>query len=139
VTSAGESPQVTVSATPAECLVRIVPTGSPLRWRVVARNYPTHGDLPGSVTLAVTVRNPRNGASGHVTVPLRIRLVGDINDNGLVNAEDKLLLNERLNDIAVDRTDAELDLNSDGAVTAEDKRFMNLSFCFLPPPGYDDD
>jgi len=78
--------------------------------------------------LNVTVTGTPGGQTATVDVPLRLRLLGDIVEDGLVNASDKLEMNKKLNGLAnlPGLTLRDLDLSGDGAlVNAEDKLAIN--------------
>jgi hypothetical protein len=82
----------------------------------------------GTYTLNVTVTGTPSGQTATVDVPLRLRLLGDIVEDGIVNASDKLEMNKKLNglDTLAGLTLRDLDLSGDGVlVNAEDKLAIN--------------
>ena len=80
----------------------------------------------GPVSLQVVCRGNFGGA-GVATTDLTVRTLGDIDGDGLVNANDKLEMNKKLNGLAnlPGITFRAVDLNSDGLVNATDKLMIN--------------
>ena len=73
-------------------------------------------------------RQPALGQAATQDVTLKLRLLGDIVEDGIVNASDKLEMNKKLNGLAnlPGITLRDLDLSGDGAlVNAEDKLAIN--------------
>jgi hypothetical protein len=83
---------------------------------------------PGAYSLTVTVTGATWAQMATADVPLTLRLLGDIDGDGLVNSADKLEMNKKLNglDTLPGITLRALDLSGDGAlVNAEDKLAIN--------------
>jgi parallel beta-helix repeat protein len=83
---------------------------------------------PGQHTINVTVTGATYGQTATQNVSIRLRLLGDVDGDGLVNASDKLEMNKKLNGLATlpGITLRDLDLSGDGAlVNAEDKLAIN--------------
>jgi len=84
--------------------------------------------VPGTYTLNVSVTGGSLGQAATQDVTLKLRLLGDIVEDGIVNASDKLEMNKKLNGLAnlPGITLRDLDLSGDGAlVNAEDKLAIN--------------
>jgi len=84
--------------------------------------------VPGTYTINVTVTGTPGGQVATQNVTLKLRLLGDIVEDGIVNASDKLEMNKKLNGLAnlPGITLRDLDLSGDGAlVNAEDKLAIN--------------
>ena len=88
----------------------------------------------GQVTMAVTVTGRIHGQSATAEVPLRLRMLGDIDGSDTVDAADKLEMNKSLNGLATlpGIGPRDLDLTGDGAVNAEDKLRINRFLNGLP-------
>lgn len=87
------------------------------------------GSIPspiGPATVEVVCRGNIGGA-GVATTDLAVRILGDINGDGIVNSEDKLALNRNLNglDPGEGITVKALDLNGDDVRDATDKLIIN--------------
>jgi hypothetical protein len=105
--------------------VAIVP-GTPLEVPVAGGRRDT--TAAGTYTLTVTVSGAPLEQAAQVNIPLELRLLGDIDGDGLVNSADKLEINKKLNglDTLAGIELRHLDLSGDGAlVNAEDKLAIN--------------
>jgi hypothetical protein len=84
--------------------------------------------VSGTYTINVTVTGTPGGQVATQNVTLKLRLLGDIVEDDIVNASDKLEMNKKLNGLEnlAGITLRDLDLSGDGAlVNAEDKLAIN--------------
>lgn len=79
----------------------------------------------GEIILNVIVEGVENGGIGFHELKIKIRKIGDVNNSGYADAEDKLYINQSLNGIETPYTTRELDFNGDRVVNSEDKLIMN--------------
>ena len=71
-------------------------------------------------------------AEQDVAQPLAVRALGDINEDGVVSAQDKAQITKRLNGLPVGYADRSFDLDGDGEVNAQDKAVVTKVLNGLP-------
>jgi hypothetical protein len=128
--AAGEGPyKVTVEQVGGSGQVDIIPTNDPLVWHLRggggSAGDDRDADPRGDVHLAVRVRDRNGELLGSTEVRLTVLLFADFNNDGWMDAKDRLEMNKRLADVPTDVPDEKLDLNGDGQVDPEDKRLMH--------------
>lgn len=105
-------------------------TADPMVWKIVGGSRAAGAAGPegqsATATVQVTVRGLDRGGAGQATAVITVRHLGDINNNGRIDSQDKLFLNMRLNGLGQPFGLRELDLDGDGIVTSADKLLMNL-------------
>jgi hypothetical protein len=129
----GEQYQVTFGqGAPAPAAVTDFQITQPVTWAVdqTSGDVAVAGGLvdsstPGSYMLHVTVTGLGQGQVATATVPLVLRVYGDVDDSGAVDTSDKLEINRELNGIATTATLRELDLTGDDVVDTNDKLQVN--------------
>lgn len=112
--------------------VQIVETTDPMVWQIVGGQHGV-GAL-GEVTLQVLIGGNEYGGEGSVTCTITVRALADINGDAVVNAEDKLIINQCLNGLVTSVDSSWCDLNGDDVVNAEDKLIINQVLNGLTPP-----
>ena len=114
----------TVGVNPASPgAVTIGSTVNALVWTV--RGGQVGRDPVGDATLDIAVAGVEHGGSGSARAKVAVRLLGDVDGNGLLNDADKAAFNSRLNNFATGYPDRAFDLNGDGAVGGMDKLILN--------------
>jgi hypothetical protein len=104
--------------------VIIQPTSNPLVWTIVGGQYGTTAF--GPVTLDITVTGLQHGGQGTTTVPMAVRLLGDINNASVVTTNDRDEMVNRLDGLPTPGlTDQDFDLDGDGDVTTADRVLLN--------------
>ena len=112
--------------------VQIVETADPWVWQIIGGR---HGqEALGEVTLQVLVGGNEYGGEGAATCTLFVRPLADINGDSVVDAEDKLIINQCLNGLETPVDPTWCDLNGDGQVNAEDKLIINQVLNGISPP-----
>lgn len=121
-----------VTKTGGSADVQIVETEDPMVWQIVAGQ---HGaGAVGDAVLTVNVGGNEYGGEGEVACTVTVRLIGDIDGDGLINAADKLIMNQCLNGLDTPVDKAWCDLDRDGLVNAADKLMINQVLNGLNPP-----
>ena len=111
--------QVIVTQVGGPGAVTIESTDDPLVWLIGGGNVNT--EAPGDVVLAISVEGIECGGTGSAECLLTVRLLGDIDGNGVAEPDDLSLLTNALNgtpDPALDP--AAFDLDADGAIQPSD-------------------
>jgi len=102
-------------------------TANPLVWNLVGgRVGSSTPSAPALRTIGVTLTGSQSGKSASASVQVALRLLGDIDGNGLVGLTDKVQMNKKLNGLdTAPYTDRNFDLTGDGAVGLTDKVQIN--------------
>jgi len=102
-------------------------TANPLVWNLVGgRVGSSTPSAPAFRTIGVTLTGNQSGKSASASVQVALRLLGDIDGNGLVGLTDKVQMNKKLNGLdTTPYVNRHFDLTGDGVVGLTDKVQMN--------------
>ena len=110
--------------------VTLSETGNPMVWLVVGSR---HGvGAVGEVALQAQIGGNEYGGEGSTLVTVDVRLLGDVNGDGVVDTHDKSCLNNHLNGLSDAFGHRAYDLDSDGVTDTGDKSLMNNVLNGLP-------